>query len=125
MLFDINRRYPRAYEHRHSLHPAPGRQQGMTAKGPAELFRLIKQLDGMIVGSNETTTLTYVHPSGVKKRNKVFVQKKIFSTQPHICGDNFFSSDAMMDYAGEKGYGMTFTCRRDRYPRCNKYCRSK
>lgn len=115
MLFDINRRYPRVYEHRHSLHPSTGRT-GITAKGPAELFRLIKKIDGMIIGSKEETTLTYVHPSGVKKRNKVFVQKKIFSSPPHICGDNFFASDALMDYAGEKGYGMTFTCRRDRYP---------
>jgi hypothetical protein len=88
---------------------------GMTAKGPAEVVRLITQLDGLTVG-NEALTLTYNHPSGVKKRNRILQQRQIYTKQPHITGDNFFSSDTIMDFAGEKGYGMTFTCRRDRYP---------
>ena len=114
MIFDINRRFPRAYEHRHPLHQSTGRV-GMTAKGPAEVVRLITQLDGLTVG-NEALTLTYNHPSGVKKRNRILQQRQIYTKQPHITGDNFFSSDTIMDFAGEKGYGMTFTCRRDRYP---------
>ena len=34
----------------------------------------------------------------------------------HIVADNFFSSNALMDYIGAKGMGMMCTCHRDCFP---------
>jgi hypothetical protein len=43
-------------------------------------------------------------------------KKKIYSTLPHIVADNHFSGDNVMEYIGRKGFGITTTCRRDRFP---------
>ena len=40
----------------------------------------------------------------------------ILRKQPHMTWDNFFSGDAILEYAAEKGFGLTMTCRRDRLP---------
>ena len=100
-------RYPRAYEHRHALHPPHAK---FSCKGPAEMFRLVNKIDPLIDG-NESVTIQYNHPSGKKKLNLNLPQRQIYSSPPHICADNFFSQDELMDYLGEKGYGMTMTCR--------------
>lgn len=41
-------------------------------------------------------------------------RKIIFKEPPHITADNHFSGDHVMDYIGQKGFGITVTCRRDR-----------
>ena len=42
LLYDINRRYPRGYIHRHKLQPKP---MGFNAQGPAEIFEMVKIID--------------------------------------------------------------------------------
>jgi hypothetical protein len=51
------------------------------------------------------TTDTYKYPT-----------KKIYCSQPHVTADNHFSGDNIMKFIGMKGYGITVTCRRDRFP---------
>ena len=43
-------------------------------------------------------------------------KKKIYTACPHIVADNHFSGENVMQYIGTKGFGITTTCRRDRYP---------
>jgi hypothetical protein len=40
----------------------------------------------------------------------------ILHHKPHMTWDNFFSGDDITQYAAEKGFGLTMTCRRDRLP---------
>ena len=42
--------------------------------------------------------------------------KKIYPKRPHITADNHFSGENVMSFVGESGFGMTVTCRRDRFP---------
>lgn len=44
-------------------------------------------------------------------------EKKIFKKAPHMTFDNYFSGEEVFRYAGEKGFGLTMTTRRDRLPR--------
>ena len=41
----------------------------------------------------------------------------IYNQRPHITADNYFSGEHVLDYLGQRGYGMTCTCRRDRFPK--------
>ena len=43
--------------------------------------------------------------------------KKLYSQMPHSTWVNPFSGDNIMDYAGEHGFGLTMTCRRDQLPK--------
>ena len=43
--------------------------------------------------------------------------KKLYSQMPHSTWDNHFSGDKIMDYAGERGFGLKMTCRRDQHPK--------
>lgn len=43
-------------------------------------------------------------------------KKQIFRKPPHFTADNHFSGDHVMKFIGERGFGMTMTCRRDRLP---------
>ena len=109
MYFDINHRYPRAYKHCHSLHPPHSK---FTLKGLAEVVRLVSKINPLIIG-NKTKSIEYLHSSGKKKLNWNIEQRKIFPRPPHICADNFFSQDKLVDFQGKKGYGVTMTCRHD------------
>ena len=40
----------------------------------------------------------------------------ILHSKPHMTWDNFFSGDDILEYACNKGFGLTMTCRRDRLP---------
>jgi len=42
---------------------------------------------------------------------------EIFDEPVHIAMDNFFSSDEVLTFLGERGWKATMTCRRDRLPR--------
>ena len=41
---------------------------------------------------------------------------RIFSEEPHMTLDNFFSGDESMNYLGRIGFAATMTCRKDRLP---------
>ena len=43
-------------------------------------------------------------------------KKQIFKYPPHFTADNHFSGEHVMDYIGERGFGITMTCRRDWLP---------
>ena len=113
MLFDINRRYPRAYLHRHKLHP---KTPPFTACGQSELFMLVNMVDKLVVGDQNATlpTTTVTNPHG--GTDYTFTMKRVYRKPPHITADNFFSSGPIMDWLGGKGYGMTATCARNRIP---------
>lgn len=114
MLFDINRRYPRAYVHRHKLHT---RTAPFKAVGQSEIVMLVGMIDSLVEGEAQIDPqkITIANPSGGCRLE--FALKPVYSKPPHITADNFFSSDAMMDWLGGKGYGMTATCARDRIPK--------
>jgi hypothetical protein len=114
MLFDVSRRYPRAYVHRHKVHIRP---DGFTAEGKFEIKYLIDQVEKLVVGnaSDEDLTFTVPPPSGFGEPT-TYTRRRIYSCPPHITCDNHFSGDNVLDYAGGKGFGITQTCRRDRFP---------
>ena len=90
-----NRIRPYWYQHRHKLNP---KFDGMNQKGPCEVRSCIDALSRWVEGT----------PGN---------EEKIFREPPHITWDNFFSGENICKYAGEKGFGMTCTTRRDRLPR--------
>jgi hypothetical protein len=96
MISDVHRIRPRAFMHRHKLHTKP---PGWTQQGPFELKSLLEKLNGLVEGE----------PSAGGRR-------QIFKKKPHSTWDNFFSGDQICDFAGENGFGLTTTCRRDRLP---------
>lgn len=98
MLFDVTRKYPRAYIHRHKLQPRP---PPFTQQGTSELYSLASGIKPLIMGAEQE--------EGDNRR-------QIFSTEPHITADNHFSGDPVMGWLGENGYGGLMTCRRDRLP---------
>ena len=112
MLFDINNRYPRAYIHRHKL-TANHRPKGFNSEGPAEMVQMVSQIDRLLVQDNYNEVEMMKDGPGALHEYKM---KPIYTQKPHITADNYFSGDNVMDYLGERGYGMTCTCRRDRLP---------
>ena len=81
--------------HRHKLHDRP---VGWGAMGPIECRRMLEAIKPMV----------HAEPG---------LTKKLSSQMPHSTWDNHFSDDNIMDYAGEHGFGLTMTCRRDRLPK--------
>lgn len=60
-----------------------------------------------------------IHDRAAKQTGKEYYYvptKIIFKKPPHFTADNHFSGDNVMDYVGQKGFGITVTCRRDRLP---------
>ena len=49
MVFNITRRYPRAYIHRHKYHTRP---DGFGQEGPAEMHYLLNKLDEHVNGKS-------------------------------------------------------------------------
>jgi len=98
LVCDSHRVRPRAYHHRHKLQPKP---DGWTASGMVEARRLVEALECMLVNSDDSAT---------KPKFGIYEQK------PHITMDNYFSGDKVLDWIGNKGFGATMTCRRDRLP---------
>ena len=94
ILSDVRRCRPRAYVHRHKLHPRP---EGFRSEGPNEVRMLMELIDPLIEG----------HPSDGRRQ--------IFSEDPHMSFDNFYSERYVLQYAGERGKAITFTLRRDRH----------
>lgn len=96
LVSDIDWIRPRAYMHRHKVHE---KEEGWSLQGPAEVKHILKDLDELIV--NDFNSL---------------IGKPIFAEHPHITWDNFFSGEKIAMHCASKGYGMTTTLRRDRFP---------
>ena len=114
MMFDISCCYPRAYVHRHKIHERP---DGFTAEGKFEIKHLIDQIEKLVVGGGATDdelNVSIPPPSG-SGTPAVYWKRQIYSRPPHLTCDIHFSGDNVLDYAGSKGFGITQTCRRDRF----------
>ncbi len=114
MVFDTKNRYPRAYIHRHKLVPKP---PGFNQQGPAEMYYLINQIDDLTVGNPSRKTKLY---NSVRRKNIEYDMKQVYEKPPHATADNHFSGEHVLDYGGGKGYGLTLTNRRDRFPKGTK-----
>ncbi len=110
MMYDVNNRYPHAYVHRHYCHPP---NDIFNVKGPAEIMMLVKQLDELVIGA-DVASIALVNPATGKKT--LVPKKQIYEWQPHIIADNFILHNKLLDILKRKGYGMTFTFRRDHFP---------
>ena len=92
-----NRIRPYWYQHRHKFTKRYG--PGFNAEGPSEVRTCIDDLNAMVEGSEGG------------------MAKNIFSEHPHITFDNYFSGEPVFHYAGQKGFGLLMTTRRDRLPK--------
>ena len=99
LLMDTDWLRPRAHVHRHKLHDSP-----FSLGGPAEARMLCEQLEPMIV-------------TGIEEAENTNKPRGIYSEKPHLTFDNYFSGDCIVQYACEKGFGLTMTVRRDRLPK--------
>jgi hypothetical protein len=109
MLYDVSRRYPRAYVHRHKLHERP---KEFNAEGKFEIKYLIDHIEKLVVGNapNEELNVVLCPPSGHGESTS-YTRRRIYLRPPHITCDNHFSGDNVLDYAGERGFGITQMCR--------------
>lgn len=116
MIFDVGYRFPRAYIHRHKLHTRPA---GFGAEGPAEMHYLLSRIEEMIQSASieQQHVVNFYSASGTQKSLPV---KKIYPSNPHGTADNHFSGDVVLDFAGRKGFGLTLTTHRDRFPKGTK-----
>ena len=115
MLIDIHNRYPRAYIHRHSLQTPATRPTGFRLQGPAEVHALCEDVLKLVKGVEVDSDKVVMH-NLIRGKEYTVPRKKIYTACPHIIADNHFSGENVMEYIGKKGFGITTTCRRDRYP---------
>jgi len=104
MLFDVGRRYPRAYFHRHGL---VQKNDGFSMQGPNELYELLQQVKDLTINNPSAETIL-----STKHQRKIYEKGTT-----HVTADNHFSGDKMAEYCGENGFGLTCTTRRDRLPK--------
>jgi len=95
IVSDVDWIRPRAYLHRHKLH--------------TKLFNT--------QGPNEVRLLWETQLLPLCQHDNVLLGRALFQVKPHITWDNFFSGDEIMEYAADNGFGLTMTCRRDRFPK--------
>eukprot|EP00957_Ditylum_brightwellii_P040882 3094394-Ditylum_brightwellii.AAC.1 len=96
MLSDIDCIRSCAYVHRHKLHT---KQAGYT-EGSNEVCFLVDQLEDMVIWD--------------KPEKKV---KKVFTKEPAMCFDNYFSGIKPAEEASKRGFGLLFTTRHDCLPK--------
>ncbi len=94
MVSDVDRIRPRAYVHRHKLHPKPLGN----LRGPNEVYFLWQQVKELM------------------QPNNGFAPKPLLQAMPHFTFDNFFSGDSVIQHAVDEGLGISMTTRRDRTP---------
>jgi hypothetical protein len=92
---DVSRCRPRAYVHRHKLHERP---KGFV-EGPNEVRMIVNQILPLIEGQMADS------------------RRQIWKIIPHMTWDNYFSACLVLKFLGERGFGATMTCRRDRLPK--------
>ncbi len=114
MLYDVSRRYPRAYVHRHKLHKKP---TDFNAEGKFEIKYLIDHAEKLVVGNAPDDDLqVMVSPPSGQGEPTIYIRRRIYTRPPDITCDNHFSGDNVLDYAGERGFEITQTCRRGQFP---------
>jgi hypothetical protein len=110
---DIHRRIKGIQTHRHKLQNPKTRPDGYSYQGPVKVVDIVKQIIGLIDGTDPAYTETVIpNTTDVWK----YPRNKIYQLPPHITVDNHFSGDSIMKFMGSKGYRFTVTCRRDRFP---------
>ena len=72
---DVSRNYPRVYCHRHNYMEHP---EGVTAKGQAEVIKLAKKVEEMVM------------TEGVNDQSNLSGKKKILKVKPCFTFDNYF-----------------------------------
>lgn len=78
---------------------------------------MVNMVDKLIKGGDHDPTMlttTIPHASGTGTVS--YIMNQVYTRKPHFTADNFFSSEKMVEWLGEKGYGMTATCARNRIP---------
>ena len=102
MLYDIHRRYPWAYVHRHKL-------QGWTAPfkhtGQSEITMWVKMIDQMMVNATNEIAPTNSVPNPLSSNKLEYTMKQVYTRPLHIVADNFFSRDVLMDGSAERNMG--------------------
>ena len=91
---------PRAYQHRHKLHPMPSTVK-LTRQGTREVHDIATMLLRMMISDENS------YP-GVKK---------VFRAKPCITMDNYFIDDAILKWLGDKGLGCIGTNARNVLPK--------
>ena len=80
---------------------------------------LVNIVDQLIIGQttvDNMPTVSIPNPTGLVGSCYLFTMKPVYQHPPHLTADNFFSSEPLIDWLGEKGYGMTATCAQNRIP---------
>ena len=113
MVYDIHRRYPCAYIHRHKHHK---HLEGFNAQGPSEVYDLLRSIDALVVNGDPSDRGVVSIPKPTGLGITQYQLKKIYFKPPHIVADNHFSGDEVMKLFGKKGYSCTMTNLRDRFP---------
>jgi len=113
IVIDVHHRYPRAYIHRHSLQTPATRPPGFRQEGPSEVDNLCEEIKHMVEGVEKSSVSIMNYIDG---KEYTVPKKKIYKQRPHIVADNHFSGENVMEYIGQQGFGITTTCRRDRFP---------
>jgi hypothetical protein len=110
IVSDVDRLRPRAYLPRHKLH-----DYAYSQKGPSEVRMIYEQLE-LLMPLPQTTDDDTTDDDTAPQVAPYAPHRGILRQKPHITWDNFFSGDEIFEYACEKGFGLTMTCRRDRLP---------
>jgi hypothetical protein len=78
---------------------------------------MVNMVDKLIKGGDhDPTTLTKTIPHASGTGTVSYVMKQVYTRKPHFTANNFFSSEKLIEWLGEKGYGMTATSARNRIP---------
>ncbi len=111
MLFDMLWRYPQAYVHRHKMHV---QSVGFTVEGMFKIKTLIDQVEKLVVENAPDKELDMgVPPPTGYSDPMIYRRRRVYSRSPHITCNNHFLGDNVLNYAGQKGFGITQTCRQD------------
>ena len=62
---------------------------------------LVEMVNKLVKGATENEVMSIANPTGVGTYN--YTMKAVYLKPPRITADNFFSSDALMNWLGEKG----------------------
>jgi hypothetical protein len=79
-----------------------------------EIKNLIDQVEKLVVRNAPDKELDMSIPPPLGYGDPtIYRRRRIYSRPPHITCNNHFLGDNILDYAGQKGFGITQTCRRD------------
>jgi hypothetical protein len=111
IVSDVDRIRPRAAVQRHKKHDFPWPQ-----KGPSEVRMIYEKLELLMPLPEPTTDESSTDEDAPSPPAIYAPHRGILRKQPHMTWDNYFSGEQIFEYAAEKGFGLTMTCRRDRLP---------